>query len=135
VPAPERSDQLQDAVYWQYLGIIDGEVQLAAPVLLSVSNTPPNGVRWNQTRRDAKDPKGQKITLDASLVTSQRLLPDSLVWPGTLDEWHGTGSGSGSGAFDSEVMQVVTETLVPDIKGREVSRKYGLMRYRGVVPS
>lgn len=132
MPAPERSDQLQDAVYWQYQGIIDGEVQLAAPVQLSQSNTPPDGVRWNQTRRDAQDPKGQKITLDASLVTSTRLVPDSLVWPGTLDDWHGTGTGSG--AFDAEVMQVKLETLVTDIKGRETSMKYGLMRYRGTIP-
>lgn len=133
MPAPERSDQLQDALYWEYQGIVDGEVQLAAPVLLSVSNTPPNGVRWNQTRRDAKDPKGQKITLDASLVTSTRLVPDSLVWPGSLDDWFGTGTGSET--FDTELMQVVTETLVTDIKGRETSMKYGLVRYRGTPPS
>jgi len=132
MPAPERSDQLQDAVYWKYQGIIDGEVQLAAPVQLSVSNTPPDGVRWNQTRRDAKDPKGQKITLDASLVTSTRLVPDSLVWPGSLDDFYGTGTGPG--AFDGEIMQVVLETLVTDLKGRETSMKYGLMRYRGTPP-
>ncbi len=133
MPAPERSDQLQDAVYWEYRGIIDGEVQLAAPVQLSQSNTPPDGVRWNQTRRDAQDPKGQKITLDASLVTSTRLIPDSLVWQGSLDDFYGTGTGPS--AFDGQLMQVKLETLVPDLKGREVSMKYGLMRYRGTPPS
>lgn len=133
MPAPERSDQLQDVVYWRYLGIIDGEVQLAAPVQLSISNSPPDGVRWNQTRRDAQDPKGQKITLDASLVTSTRLVPDSLVWQGSLDDWFGTGTGPET--FDTELMQVKLETLVTDLKGRETSMKYGLMRYRGTPPS
>lgn len=128
MPAPERSDQLQEAVYWEYLGIIDGEVQLTEPVELS----PPFGVRWNMTRQDAKDPNGQKIRLDASLVTTTPLKIDSLLWPGSLEDWNGTGTGSGT--FDAEVMQIMTETLIPDIKVREVSRKYGLKRYRGMLP-
>lgn len=131
MPTPERSDQLQDALYWEYQGLIDGEVQLAPKVQLS----PPFGVRFNMTRHDGKDPKGQKIALDGSLVATTQLVMNSLVWPGTLDDWYGTGSGTGSGSgdFDAEVMQIVTVTLVPDIKNREVSRKYGLMRYRGTV--
>lgn len=129
MPEPSRSDLLDTALVWRITGLIDGEPVLSAPVQL----TPPtSGVRWNSSKRDGKDAKGQKISLDATVMVKVDIPIDSIMWLGSLTEWYGTGSGSG--AVDPEVMQVVSKNDVSDLKGRETTRNLGLMRYRGTPP-
>lgn len=129
MPEPARSELFQTAVLWTFLGMVDGEPLLAAPVELMY----PNGCRFNTSRRDSKDSKGQKITLDGTALVNQRIEIDSLFWLGTLEEWYGTGSGT-TLVPDTEVYQVVEYKEVPDLKERETSGSIGLMRWRGLPP-
>jgi hypothetical protein len=135
VPEPTRSELYQDALLWPCLGMVDGEVQLPP-------GPTPIKVRWNTTRTEMLDPQGQKISLDGSIRVKLRDVPiDSLLWLGTMDEWHGSGTGStvGSGSLptgnpDPEVVQVKAFTRVLDLKTRESSRVLGFIRYRGSPP-
>ena len=131
MPAPERSDLLQYAILWPILAVIDGEPKLGPVVELA---PPTNGVRWNSSRSEAKDSKGQKVSLDATAVVNQKIDVDSLIWLGSLAEWYGTGSGTSS-VPDTEVMQVVSYKEVPDLKNRESMKTIGMMRWMGASPS
>ena len=127
MPAPERSELLQNAVLWTFLGMVDGEPLLAPPVEL----TYPTGLRFDTVRVDTKDSKGQKITLDGTAIVNQQIPVNSLLWIGTLADWYGSGSIT---VPDSEVMQVVKYDETPDLKNREATKTIGLMRWRGKAP-
>lgn len=88
-------------------------------------------VRWVVTHRQASDPQGNPITIDAQVSTSQDIVVGSVMWLGELADWY----GSGSGGVDDEVMEVVTRNRVPDLKGRVTRYEYGLAKYRDTLPT
>jgi len=127
MPAQETAFRDQQCLYWGVTGFDRyGETQRqAVPVQLDV--------RWINKRALRADPQGNKIHVDATVVTDQVLDINSLVWLGIFSDWYGTGSGSG-GADTVDVMEVVTMSEIPDIKARETFYEVGLQRFKGKLP-
>ena len=124
MPPPEEAHRHQDALLWVKVGV-DGYGQeiVSAPIELKV--------RWEFTRRDILDPDGNRVTVDAMVVTNRVISIGSTMWLGTLEEWQ---LGSGSGGLDDEVMQVVVYMQSPDVKNRSTRREVGLSKYRDTPP-
>lgn len=130
MPPPELSYRRQKAVLWEAYGPREGskrydrygQVKVIAPVEIEV--------RWITKQSEALDPQGNTITLDATVVSAQKIPIGSTMWLGELSDWYGTGSGGD----DSEVMQVKTSDITVDLKGRVTRYEAGLMRYRDTLP-
>ena len=99
----------------------DGQPRVLPPIQIQV--------RWSTKRREIQDKQGNTIVLDASAVVGKRIKVGSNMWLGTLSDWAGTGSGSGSANLqDSELMEVKYYNETFDVKGRAKFREVGLMR-------
>jgi len=119
MPPLEEMDRHQKAVLLEYTGLdSESERTFAAPVEIDV--------RWTWTRSYSTDAQGNKIALDAKVVTGQQVPVGSLMYLGTEDEWLGTGSASN----DSELCEVAVERTGTDIKHRFTRYSYSLKRYR-----
>jgi hypothetical protein len=119
MPPLERMDRRQTAVLWGKSGVDRyGEPKVAEPDEIEV--------RWVTGRKESTAKDGSTIALDAEAIVGQRIAVGSQMWLGTLEEWYGTGSSGDA----TEVMRVATYEEVPDIKGRNVQRVVGLMRFR-----
>ena len=125
MPDQERAYRYQDAVLWVPIGVDRyGKSIMGLPS--------PIKVRWLHQRTRMLDPKGEALTVDETAIVGQDIPYDSLMWLGSLSDWFGTGSGTGS---------VVTNTLcvvkafskISDVKNRAITRQAGLMRYKGTV--
>lgn len=124
MPAFETMDRPQTATYWPKIGDSNlGLPVVGSPVQLSV--------QWDDHSAEVLDPKGNVVTVDATMFASQTLLIDSVVKKGTLAEWQGTGSAD----VPSRLMMIKTVNITPDIKGRNVVYFYGLMRYNDDLPT
>ena len=89
-------------------------------------------VRWEWGRREATDPQGNTVTLDATVVVDRPVRIGSLMILGELeDEPPGTG---GALWEDVDIYQVITSRTTPDIKARETRRTLGLMMYKRSLP-
>ena len=87
--------------------------------------------RWNFRRTEGLDSHGNTVTFDAAAVVSQRVNVGSLMWPGSLDDYNGTGSGMANMIVsDEEKYEVKGEATTFDIKGRARFRTLGLMRFK-----
>lgn len=134
MPPPETFERHDRAVLLEFAGVDSyGEIVRRAPVELTV--------RWETAdvflpggRREVRDPQGNTIALDALVVVAREIPVDSLMWKGTLEEWVGSGTGTGSDSPTSELMIVKWYSEIPDLKGRHVRRLVGLMKYRSEVP-
>lgn len=124
MPPPETAHRHQTALYWALAGV-DGynQPKVSAPVELLV--------RWETGRREALDPEGNKIGVEALVVVDREVLIGSAMWLGTLAEWY---TGTGSGGQDDEVMQVVTYNQASDVKNRNVRREVGLNKFMDARP-
>lgn len=123
MPAPEVTSRYQKVVLWAKTGVDRYTNTLRGdPVQLTV--------RWRYTNRDAMDPQGNKIQINATVDTEQDIPMNSLLWLGTLPEWN----SSGSAATDTGLMEVVSFDNTPDVKNRVVKRTFGLKRYKNTLP-
>lgn len=118
-----------DAVYWRFSGRqsdTGGEPLLDPPVDIKV--------RWELGRTEGVDPQGNVIALDGLVVVRQKVEILSVMWRGTLNQWYGHESGTGSEGAMDELMQVRTYTEVPDLKRRKFRRVAGVVFLRGQLP-
>lgn len=126
--AMEIRDLYQPALFWapaqndQY-----GQPQVHPPVQIRV--------RWNTIRREWLDHQGNSVILDADAVVSQKVPIGSLMWLGTLEDWNGVGSGSGSAELGDELCEVKNYTETPDIRNRYRRRTVQLLRYHDKLPA
>jgi hypothetical protein len=124
MPILEHDNRNQKAVYWPPAGQdFQNEPLRGAPQELTV--------RWITDRREAVLPDGTTVMLDAKVI----LAPHVVAVGGFM--WLGTLAAATAGTFDDEpreIMQIVRQDEVPDIKGIETFRSAGLMRWRGTLP-
>lgn len=85
--------------------------------------------RWNRVRRQARDPKGNPITITAEVVVKQDVEPGSIMYEGSLEQYQAETSGQ------APLLEVVTFNHTPDLKNRAKYRQLSLMAYRGSLPS
>lgn len=120
MPTPEGNGRHQTAVLWVFNGYDRyGEPKVLPPREITV--------RWEWTKRNVLDDKGNTIAIDAQVKISENVPVDSRMWLGTLDDISGTGTGT---APDYEWMTVVTSENTPDLKGRVYERWVTLAKYR-----
>lgn len=122
MPEPiETSDRHQPAVVIQANGYgANGEPLGDDPFEIMV--------RWESGRRDAVDPLGRPIALDAMVVVDRVIPINSSMWLGTLDDFNAiTGEIPG-------LMYVRTFSEIPDVENRERRRVAGLSRDKGEIP-
>jgi hypothetical protein len=122
MPALETKDLYQTVVLWPAAGTnTHGETIVGTPIEIRV--------RWTLRRTESTDPKGNVISLDGTMVVAQPVATESAVFLGTLDEWYGHGTGTGSGAFAPEVYRVATYQRGRDLKNRFARRTLGLKKF------
>ena len=95
---------------------------MAAPIELTPTNG--TGVRWEAGRNIRFDSQGNPVAVDAVVVVNTDIPMGSQMWLGELADWY----GSGSGTNDDEVMWVVRQINVPDIKNRVARREVWLSK-------
>lgn len=121
MPALEQKDRYQTVVLWPVAGTNKhGETYVGVPVEIRV--------RWVLKRTQSTNAKGETISLDGTLVAAQQIAPGSAVFLGSLNEWYGHGTGTGSGATAPEVYRVATYKTGKDIKNRFRRRIVGLQK-------
>lgn len=81
-------------------------------------------------RKEVLDPRTQSTSEEAIVVVDRYVEVGSLIWKGTLEEWLGNGTGSGSAAEDNNLLQVVIYSEIPDLKGRNIRRICTCMKFR-----
>lgn len=86
-------------------------------------------VRWVQTKREAIDPQGNVIAIDATVIVDREVVVGSKLWLGPLADYYGTGGD------DVEFVEVVSVARTPDLKNRAIRRELGVRRFRGTLPS
>ena len=134
----EVMDLPQRAVLWPATGASDayGQTLVDFPVEISV--------RWLSERKPVLSAEGRTVTLDSGAIVDRRIPADSWMWLGTLEQWYsgqgaysvyGSGTapgapvhGTGSAAFDPQIMEVMQYVESPDIKGRAAYREVHLIR-------
>jgi hypothetical protein len=124
----ETCERNQVATLWIIKGFDrHNQIQVFPPIQVNV--------RWNQKRSDTLDALGSTIALDAEAVVDRRVPIDSLMALSKLTDWIGTGTGTGTslGTFP-EIHQVKTIDEAKDMKGINVRRTVGLMRFMGTLP-
>lgn len=119
MPSLESIGRTKKAIWWEAVGKdAFGELTVSAAVELSV--------RWVRSYRQVTDAKGNTIGIAATVVANRALGIDSLLFLGTIATYDST--------VEDEVMQVVTESITDDIRGRETRYEYGLNYFRGKLP-
>ena len=125
MPSPEIADLHQKAVLWPAGGIdAYGEVLRSSPPVEI-------DVRWVLSREKYQDAQGNTVMLDGYVAVDRKIAIDSILWRGRLANWSGTSPLVNA----DELMQVRTYEEIPDVKGREVRRLVGVVRYRGELPA
>ena len=132
MPPIEVRDCPQDAVLWPILGYNDEGQAVVSDEPIALNAVEGRGVRWLQKRREALDAQGNTVLLDATAIVERRIDPGSNMWLGSIGDLPpGT---SFQGELD-ELHYVATYKETPDIKGREVRRTVGLVRFRDALPT
>jgi hypothetical protein len=129
MPPMESDLRNQKAVLWDATGAID---DYGRPVVEAPENV---WVRWELRNIQVVDRQGNLVGLDGEVVVDRKVGIGSQMWLApdqsansdtATEQWYGTGSAGD----DSEVMEVVTYSDIPDIKGRHHRREVGIRRYR-----
>ncbi len=119
MPAQETTHRFQKAVLWPFASYNRyAEVLVGAPDEIDV--------RWENTRHEAKDSKGNTVFIEAVVHVNQIIVIYSRMWLGELEDWYGVGSAGD----DTNLMEVVIYRETPDIKGRAIRRIAELVRYK-----
>lgn len=123
----ETADCYQTALLWEKVDETEyNEPIVRAPVEILV--------RWENRQAEALDKDGTTIVLDANVVVQQDIPIGSLMWEGSLNQWYGVGTGSGSAGEATQLYQVMTKRITPDIKNRYLRRTVGLRFFRDTMP-
>jgi hypothetical protein len=124
MPDMELAFRTQKACLWAAAGVSDeGEpVRAAAPVELAV--------RWQTRRDEAGDPLTGVVGRDGTVVLDRDVAVGSVLWEGSLADLAALPAGTGP----TPLLEVVSTTKTPDLKGRAVRRTAGLRRYKDVLP-
>ena len=116
VPNVETIGRLQTVVLWPFVKRDEyGEVVVG----------PPRGikVRFQLVSKQAIDPLGRIIAIDAEMVVNEDISIDSLVFLGPME----------LATAGSQKMAVKTKTMTPDIHNVHIRRTVGLMRHNSAV--
>ena len=126
MPGQEIAYLWQPALLWPIVGYDQyGQPQVAAtPTQLGGMGNQYMGVRWEASRAQVLDAKGNQVTLDAQAMVALDIYPGSWMWLGLLSDWYGTGSAHS----DQELMYVVNFKRTGDINNRWQTRTVGLKR-------
>lgn len=120
MPPIETADLHQAAVLWEQ----SGTDRYGAT---TVSDTPVEiPTRWEYKREEVRAADGSTILIDAVVVVDRSVPVGSNLWLGELADWYGTGSAGD----DTEVMEVITSSAIPDIKNRNMRRVLKLRRLK-----
>ena len=84
--------------------------------------------QWEEAQSESRDPQGNVIAIDATVVVDREVPTDSIIWKGELVDWLGTGSGGGD---DPILMRVARVGAIHDLQGRDFRRVLYLQRVRG----
>lgn len=121
MPPVETFDLYQTAVLWRKAGRTrDNE-----PVLGPAEEV---DCRWVWKRVESVGPDGQPIALDGQVALECDVPDGSVMWLGELADFD-------PAATDNRLMTVTTVSGTPDVKGRLTRHGYGLMRFRGTLPT
>lgn len=121
MPAPEQEASWIDgsAVVWLKSGYgDDGSPTVSAPIQIAIS--------FSRKQRLIKGDKGELIAIDATARVSGEVEIGSIIWLGSLAEFNAMTEDEQAVAGYYEV---VNNSVVKDIKGREVSYKIMLSRH------
>jgi len=120
MPAQERRERYQWAVYWPADGTLDiyGEAVLGEPEEIRC--------RWVEKRHQVPSLTSEPVAADVQLHTDFDVPNGSVFWKGRLDDYYGTGSSG----FESVTFVAVARNVVPDIKGRATLRYTSLQQQR-----
>jgi Bacterial Ig-like domain (group 3) len=125
MPPLETSDRFQDAVLWPVSSYDQYGQALISPTAC------PLKVRWIEKQSEMLDPKGNTIAIDATVVVDRKIEVGGLMWKGCINDLEIVGTAAPSPAGLMEV-KAYNETC--DVRGREIRRTVGLMRYRDKFP-
>ena len=119
MPQVELQSRYQKCVLWAKAGVDPlGRYTVLAPVELTV--------RWEEKRRQATDPKGNTIGIDATVILDQEIAVGSVMRLGRLADLP---------AVPDNLKQVAMFNDITDIKGRSAFRTVGLIRYDESLPA
>ena len=125
MPPFETMDRPQTAVLWPYASTNElGQPVVGSPIQDIL-------VQWDDDSAEVKDKQGNVITVDATCFADRVIAIGSIMRYGSYSDWQGTGSG----ATPTGLMEVVSEDVCFDLKGRNRVFFYGLMRWNDVLPT
>lgn len=128
MPTNEKRNRLQYAVYWPVVGVNEfGKLTVGDPIELRV--------RWENLIRDASRdtntknyPRVEIHDYDAKAIVDRDLDEQGRLWLGKLSEWYGTGSG----AYEEDVMEIAQFSKIPNTKNRGIRRIAHLRFYKNL---
>jgi hypothetical protein len=129
MPPLETSDLYQDAVLWPFAGADRyGQFTVSTPVPLLV--------RWVWKQTEMLDPQNNTIAVDATAVVDLDIRVGSIMWAGCLDDLNLVGTGPPPVASSPpDLYEVKAFNKTYDLRGRDVRRTLGLMKYRNKLPT
>lgn len=116
----ETSELNQKALLWVANGTNDqGEPKVDAKVEINV--------RWEEGRAQGVDDSGTPIAIDATVVVDRVIVVKSIMWLGSEEDLT-------TNPPTSDLMQVLGNGKVPDIKGRNFRRTVTLKKFSDTLP-
>ncbi len=70
------------------------------------------------------------VAADSTALVEMPVAVGSVLWPGTLEDWLGTGSNKDQ----TNLLEVKVYKETPDMKSQDFVRQVGVMRYKHTVP-
>ena len=125
MPPPETFHRHDRMLLWRKVG----NNRYGNPI---VSSPEELMVRWEDGQKDVRKPDGTFITVDATVVVNIDIEMGSTVWLAPNKTYSALEQfmGSGSGVEDTDIMEVVTRDITPDLKGRVKRRVLGVARFK-----
>jgi hypothetical protein len=121
MPTPETDYLFQKAVLWSATA---GEIDDDNDQMVAAADE--IDVRWENVDKQSIDPQGNVVAISASVVADQEIPIGSIMWLGKLKDIADP---------PVDLMEVITSKSIPDIKGRETRRTYGLARFSNTLPT
>lgn len=119
MPPLEESDFVHAAVLWEKVR----DDRRGEPVVKSPREIE---CRWVSGRRQSVSRTGEVIALEANLATAEDVPEGSVVWRGELRDFVNDGT--------NRFYKIETSSETSDVKGRETTYEYGLVRFKNSLP-